>query len=65
MIGKILGAMIGGSIGRKDGVGGTKGAIIGLAAERVVERMGPLGWFLAGVFALWHLIFGRSRRRYR
>jgi hypothetical protein len=68
MIGKLLGALIGNRIDRADGKGGLKGALIGVALERVVARMGPIGWVLAAVFLLlrffWRLIFPKRKVRY-
>ncbi|MDF7773723.1 hypothetical protein P1X14_00560 [Sphingomonas sp. AOB5] len=66
MIGKLLAAFIGNRIDRRDGKGGLKGAIMGVAIERIVRRLGPVGWLLVGIVMLWRLIFGRRRRtRYR
>jgi hypothetical protein len=64
MIGKIMGALIGRSIDRRDGRGGFKGMVLGVAGERIVRRMGPFGWLVVGFVALWRLLRGR-RRRYR
>ncbi len=71
MIGKLLAAFIGNRIDREDGKGGVKGAMIGLAVERLLTRMGPIGWVLAGLYLVIHysfrligwLIFGSRRRR--
>ncbi|MBO9714488.1 hypothetical protein [Sphingomonas sp.] len=63
MIGKIMGALIGRSIDRRDGHGGLKGMALGVAVERVLKRLGPIGWIVGGL--LWlvaRLLFGRKRR---
>lgn len=68
MIGKLLGALIGNRIDRADGKGGLKGALIGVAVERVIARMGPIGWVLAAIFLVlrfvWRLIFPKRKVRY-
>lgn len=48
MIGKIIGALVGREIDRRDGQGGTKGALIGMMAAGGLRRMGPLGLILGG-----------------
>jgi len=48
MIGKIIGALVGREIDRRDGSGGTKGALIGMAAGGAMRRLGPLGLILGG-----------------
>jgi len=68
MIGKLLAAFIGNRIDREDGKGGLKGALIGVAAERLIRRMGPVGWLLAALFLMirfvWRLIFPKRKVRY-
>lgn len=68
MIGKLLAAFIGNRIDREDGKGGLKGALIGVAAERLIRRMGPAGWVLAALFLVirfvWRLIFPKRKVRY-
>jgi hypothetical protein len=68
MIGKLLAAFIGNRIDREDGKGGLKGALIGVAAERLIQRMGPAGWVLAALFLVirfvWRLIFPKRKVRY-
>lgn len=68
MIGKLLAAFIGNRIDREDGKGGLKGALIGVAAERLIRRMGPVGWLLAALFLVirfvWRLIFPKRKVRY-
>ena len=48
MIGKLIGALVGREIDRRDGQGGTKGAVLGYAAAGVLRRLGPLGLVLGG-----------------
>ncbi|MFS2112365.1 hypothetical protein ACCC88_21955 [Sphingomonas sp. Sphisp140] len=68
MIGKLLGAYLGNRIDRADGKGGVKGALIGLGVERLLARMGPVGWVLAALFLVlrffWRLVFPKRRVRY-
>lgn len=68
MIGKLLAAFIGNRIDRSDGKGGAKGALIGLGVERLVRRMGPVGWILVALFLVlrfvWRLIFPKRKVRY-
>lgn len=71
MFRKLIAAFIGNRIDREDGKGGVKGAMIGLAVERLLARMGPIGWVLAGIYLVVHysfkllrwLIFGSRKRR--
>lgn len=51
MIGRIIGALVGRGIDRRDGSGGFKGAAMGWAAGSVLRRMGPLGMVLGGGYA--------------
>ncbi|WP_326525224.1 hypothetical protein [Sphingomonas sp.] len=48
MIGRIIGALVGREIDRRDGSGGAKGAVIGYAAAGALRRLGPLGLILGG-----------------
>ena len=50
MIGKIIGALVGREIDRRDGNGGTKGAIIGALAAGGLRRFGPLGLIVGGAY---------------
>ena len=43
MIGRIIGALVGREIDRRDGAGGIKGAAIGALAAGGLRRLGPLG----------------------
>ncbi|GGB17013.1 hypothetical protein GCM10011380_03120 [Sphingomonas metalli] len=48
MIGKILGALVGRELDRRDGSGGIKGAAMGALVGGALRRMGPLGMVLGG-----------------
>lgn len=48
MIGRIVGALVGREIDRRDGSGGIKGAALGALAIGGLRRMGPLGVLLGG-----------------
>ena len=50
MIGRIIGALVGREIDRRDGSSGIKGAAIGTIAAGALRRMGPLGVVLGGGF---------------
>lgn len=48
IIGKIIGALLGREIDRRDGSGGLKGAFIGATAAGALRRTGSIGMVLAG-----------------
>ena len=50
MIGRIVGALVGREIDRRDGSGGLKGAATGYLATGLLRRMGPLGMVLGGAY---------------
>jgi len=50
MIGKIISALIGREIDRRDGKGGVKGALIGAAAPAILRRLGSAGLVLGGAY---------------
>lgn len=50
MIGKLIGALVGREIDRRDGKGGVKGALLGAATVGIVRRAGPLGLLLGGAY---------------
>ena len=56
MIGKILGALIGAEIDRRDGEGGLKGAAIGAVSVSVAKRVVPLALLIAGVVVAKRLV---------
>lgn len=60
MIGKIIGALVGREIDRRDGKGGLKGAAIGAAAAGGLRRLGPLGLAIGGLYVVKKV---RDRRR--
>jgi len=48
MIGRIIGALVGRELDRRDGSGGLKGAAVGAVAAGALRRLGPLGLVLGG-----------------
>ena len=48
MIGRVIGALVGREIDRRDGDSGVKGMALGTIAAGVLARMGPLGLVLGG-----------------
>lgn len=50
MIGKVIGALVGREIERREGGQGIKGAVIGAAAMGGLRRLGPLGVVLGGAY---------------
>ena len=64
MIGKLVSALVGREIDRRDGSSGLKGAAIGLVAARVLSRMGPLGIVLGGGYVA-KKAYDRHRERRR
>lgn len=50
MLGKVIGALVGREIDRRDGSGGAKGALLGAMAAGGLRRMGPLGLVLGGAY---------------
>ena len=50
MIGKIIGALVGREMDRRDGRGGLKGAAMGALVGGGLRRMGPLGMLLGGSY---------------
>lgn len=50
MIGRVIGALVGRELDRRDGSGGLKGAAVGAIAAGALRRMGPLGMVLGGAY---------------
>jgi hypothetical protein len=50
MIGKIIGALVGREIDRRDGRGGMKGALLGAASASALRRLGPIGLIAGGAY---------------
>jgi len=50
MIGKIIGALVGREIDRRDGQGGMKGALLGAASVGLMRRLGPIGLLAGGAY---------------
>ncbi|TPG19971.1 hypothetical protein EAH87_09125 [Sphingomonas koreensis] len=63
MIGKIIGALVGREIDRRDGDSGAKGAAIGAVAAGVMRRLGPLGLVLGGGYVAKRAYDRRRARR--
>lgn len=51
MIGKIMGALIGAEVGKRQQQGGLKGALVGVVAAGLIRRLGPVGLALGGAYA--------------
>lgn len=49
MLGKVIGALVGGEIGKRHGEG-AKGAVIGALTVGAIRRMGPLGIALGAAY---------------
>ncbi len=64
MIGRIIGALAGREVDRRDGDSGVKGMAIGAIAMGVVRRMGPLGVLLGGGYVA-KQAYDRRRARKR
>ncbi len=52
MIGKVIGALVGRELDRRDGRGGAKGAFAGALAAGAMRRMGPFGLLLGGGYVV-------------
>ena len=50
MFGRVIGALVGREIDRRDGSGGLKGMAIGALAAGGLRRLGPLGLALGGAY---------------
>ena len=48
MFGKVIGALVGREMDRRDGSGGLKGMAMGALIGGTLRRMGPLGMILGG-----------------
>ncbi|MDR6113539.1 hypothetical protein ACFX59_11680 [Sphingomonas sp. NCPPB 2930] len=51
MIGRIIGALVGREVSRREGNDGLKGAALGALAVGGMRRLGPLGLLLGGGYA--------------
>ena len=63
MIGKLMGALVGREIDRRDGRGGVKGALIGAAAAGALRRLGPIGLLAGGAYVAKKAMDRRRVRR--
>lgn len=50
MIGRVVGALVGRELDRRNGAGGLGGAAMGMVAMGALRRMGPLGWVIGGAY---------------
>jgi hypothetical protein len=62
VIGRVIGALVGREIDRRDGAGGAKGAAIGWVAASALRRMGPFGLVLGGGYVA-KKMYDRHRAR--
>ena len=63
MIGRIIGALVGREIDRRDGSGGLKGAAIGALAAGGLRRLGPLGLVIGAGYVVKKALDRRKVRR--
>jgi hypothetical protein len=61
MLGKLVGALVGGEIGKRHGEG-AKGAILGAVAVGAIRRLGPLGVVLGGAYVAKKALDRRKER---
>lgn len=63
MMRRVIGALVGSEIDRRDGSGGLKGAALGAIAAGAMRRLGPLGTVLGAAYVGKKLIERRRERR--
>lgn len=63
MIGRVIGALVGREIDRRDGSGGLKGAAIGALAAGGLRRLGPLGLVIGAGYVAKKALDRRRERR--
>lgn len=63
MIGKVIGALVGREMDRREGSGGLKGAALGAIVGGGLRRMGPLGILLGGGYVAKKAMDRRRLRR--
>lgn len=63
MIRRVIGALVGREMDRRDGSGGVKGAAMGWAAGSMLRRMGPFGTVLGAAYVGKKLYDRRKGRR--
>ncbi len=63
MIGKLIGALLGREIDRRDGRGGAKGLVMGGLAAGALRRTGPLGMMVAGGYVAKKMLDRRKAGR--
>lgn len=65
MFGKIIGALVGREIDRRDGSSGVKGAVLGAAAAGALRRLGPIGLLAGGAYVAKKALDRRRERTNR
>jgi len=63
MIGKVIGALVGREVDRRDGSGGLKGAAFGALIGGGLRRMGPFGTVLGAAYVGKKLLDRRRVKR--
>ena len=63
MIGRVVGALVGRELDRRDGSGGVKGAMLGAVAAGAMRRLGPFGLLLGGAYVARQALRRRRTRR--
>lgn len=61
MIGKMIGALVGRELDRRQGRRGFRGAVVGAAAAGGLRRLGPLGVALGGAYVAKKLLDRRKK----
>ena len=65
MLKRVMGALVGSAIDRRDGRGGVKGAVIGAVAARAVSRAGPAGLAAVGAAVVGKMLWDRRKGKTR
>lgn len=63
MIGKVIGALVGRELDRRDGSSGLKGAAIGALAAGGLRRLGPLGLVIGAGYVAKKALDRRRERK--
>lgn len=63
MIGKVIGALVGRELDRRDGDSGAKGVLVGAAVPGILRRLGPLGLVLGGAYVAKKTLDRRKARK--
>ena len=65
MFGRVISALVGRELDRRDGAGGLKGAEVGALAFGAMRRMGPLGTVLGAAYVGKKLLDRRNAGKHR